>query len=196
MSASRTRTVAVLLPVVTLLATAACSSHGKPTTAAPALSPSVAPSPNASAAPKQYFADGKVYQAWIIAVKSGPSLTLDLAHHLVDTATSSPATKYLADHSASPGLGGIPNDYIDVDTHVHKSQPLSESAQIKINPEATNPEAMTVAKFLDWLKINEASPIPKASPEDYFGQPSYAGPLFEVRFKKDVIVSLNQVFEP
>jgi hypothetical protein len=192
----RTRGAAILMSVTVMAALGACARQTEGTGTLSGVGPAAAPSPSVSATPKQYFADGKAYQAWIIGVKPGRELTIDLAHHLVDSVSGSPATKYLIDHSASPGPDGVPNDYIDVDTHVHKTATLSSSAIIDINPDGTGPKSMTVDDFLAWLATNAGSPIPKQSPEAYFGEPTFAGPLFEVRFKKDAIVYLNQIFEP
>jgi hypothetical protein len=190
------RGAAILTSIMVLLAVGACAKQNGGTGTLSGVGPTQAPSPTASAIPKQYFADGKSYQAWIIGSTSGPTLTIDLAHHLVDSSSASPASQYLIDHSASPGPDGIPNDYIDVDTHVHKTLSLSSSAVITINPDGAGPRSMAVDEFLSWLTTNAASPVPQHSPEDYFGEPTFAGPLFEVKFKKDAIVYLNQIFEP
>src|SRR5262245_52384533 len=63
-------------------------SSQNPSTAGPSTGPAAAPPPStpatpaAPATPADYFANGKQYDAWVIAINSDGTLTIDLAHHL------------------------------------------------------------------------------------------------------------------
>jgi hypothetical protein len=191
--ARRTRIAAVLSGLAVASAAAGCShTDGTGTLSRPTAAPMPTLSTNPS--PKQYFKDGKTYQAWILDLKDGPALVLDLAHHLVNTPSDPAATNYLNSNGQSPGTDGVPNDYIDVDTHVHKTQPVSHNVTIAVNPDGTSPKNLSMDEFSTWLDKNAVEKV--TGTEDYFGAPSYIGPLFAITFKNDVIVSVNQIFEP
>ncbi len=190
----RARLAAALIPIAAVtVAACARQTHGTGWLSAPDGAASV--SPSSKPTPKQYFKDGKTYQAWIIRVKPGPMFVIDLAHHLVNTPSDPAATKYLESHGQSPGPDGIPNDYIDVDTHVHKTLKVDPHASVAINPNGTAPKSVTLDAFVKWLDSNGATPI-KGGNNEYPGAPSYVGPIFAVSFKKDILVSISQIFEP
>ena len=192
--AARIRIAAALASLAALAVMAGCGhTSGTGTLSAPSTAPM--PTLSSDPSPKQYFKDGKTYQAWIIETKAGPAFVLDLAHHLVDTPSDPAATRYLQQHGKSPGPEGIPNSYIDVDTHVHKTQSVAPDVTIAVNPDGTAPKNLSLPDFQKWLEKYGVEKItgPK---DDYFGAPSYIGPLFAVTFENDVIVSLNQIFEP
>jgi hypothetical protein len=192
--ARRTRLAATIAGLAAVLAAAGCGhTDGSGTLSAP----TTAPMPTLTSDPssKQYFKDGKTYQAWILDVKSGPAFVLDLAHHLVNTPDDQAATKYLESHGKSPGTDGIPNDYIDVDTQVHKTESVAANVTIAVNPDGTAPKNLSLDEFKTWLEKNGVEKI-TGPRDDYPGAPSYVGPIFAVTFKQDAIVSINQIFEP
>jgi hypothetical protein len=145
----------------------------------------------APAAPTYYFGNGKTYDAWIIKV-AGHTLTIALVHHL----TGKDAENYLTSHGQTVPPDGVPDDYINVDTHVHKTVQLADSATATTNAEGAGPSTLSVNDFLTWLAANPAKPVATADQDTYPGAPSYFGPLFAVVFTKDVMVSANQIFEP
>lgn len=156
---------------------------------------SAAPSSAASSAPAKpanYFANGKAYDAWVIAVNSDGTLTIDLVHHL----TGQDAKDYLTSHGQTIGPDGIPNDYINVDTSVHKTVGFSSSATVTTNPEGVE-QSMPAATFLStYLSAHPTQPIAPADRDKYPGAPHYAGFLYALTFQNDVIVGVVQVFEP
>jgi hypothetical protein len=159
--------------------------------------PSVNPTPavtltkTAPAAPKYYFANGKSYAAWVTKV-SGSTLTIEVVHHLTGTA----AADYLTSHGQTLGPDGVPDDYINVDTHVKKVVQLSSSATPSTNEEGAGPVSMSASAFLTWLSSNLAKPIASGDQDPYVGAPQFFGPLFAVKFTNDVMVSADQIFEP
>jgi hypothetical protein len=190
--------IAGLVAACTSISTNAGGAGGLTGTSTPsAASPSTASQSTASpisspAAPTYYFGAGKTYDAWIINVNSDGTLTIALVHHLTGTA----AADYLTSHGQTIPPDGIPNDYINVDTHVHKTVKVSTSATVTTNEEGGGPAPMSTSAFLSWLATHPALPVAAGDQAAYPGAPSYGGPLFALTFSKDVMVSANQIFEP
>ena len=171
------------------LSTVAPSSTATPpaSTAPPSTAPSSAP-----AKPANYFANGKAYDAWVLSINADGTLTIDLVHHL----TGQDAKDYLTSHGQTIPPAGIPNDYINVDTSVHKNVAFSSSATVTTNPQGVA-QSMTASKFLStYLPANLAQPIAPADRDKYPGAPHYFGALYALKFHDDVIVEVDQVFEP
>jgi hypothetical protein len=157
-------------------------------TATSGSTPAVTPGPTA---PTYYFGNAKTYDVWIIKV-SGSTLTIAVVHHL----TGTDAETYLTSHGQTLGPDGIPDDYINVDTRVHKTVQLADSATVTTNEEGAGPAPLSASGFLTWLQANPATPIASGDQDTYPGAPTFSGPLFEVKFTNDVMVSANQIFEP
>ncbi len=162
-------------------------------TATPAGS-TTAPAPGSTSptSPKQYFADGKTYQAWILSVKADGTLTIDLLHHL----TGDDAKNYLTSHGVTIPPDGIPDDYINVDTSVKKTVQLSPTVKVTTNEEGGGPQSISHDEFLTWLTENQVKPIAAADQDKYAGAAKFFGPLFNVTFQGDVLASADQIFEP
>jgi hypothetical protein len=160
-----------------------------PSTAPPSTAP---PSTAASSAPANYFADGKAYDAWVLSINADGTLTVDLVHHL----TGQDAKDYLTSHGQTIPPAGIPNDYINVDTSVHKNVAFSSSATVTTNPQGVA-QPMTASKFLStYLPANLAQPIAPADRDKYPGAAHFYGALYALTFQDDTIVGVDQVFEP
>jgi hypothetical protein len=179
-------------------ASPANSATGTPAAGATAggSTPTVAPTPTtpattAPAAPTYYFGNGKTYDAWITKV-SGSTLTIEVVHHL----TGTDAANYLTSHGQTIGPDGVPDDYINVDTRVHKIVQLSNSAAVTTNNEGAGPAPLSASAFLTWLAANPTMPIASGDQDAYPGAPTFYGPLFAVKFTNDVMVSADQIFEP
>ena len=152
----------------------------------------VTAAPSTPATPADYFANGKEYDAWVLAINSDGTLTIGLVHHL----TGQDAKDYLTSHGQTIPPDGIPNDYINVDTYVHKKVGFSSGADVTTNPQGLA-QSMTAAKFLStYLPSNLAQPIAAADQDKYAGAPHYYGALYALKFHDDVIVSVDQIFEP
>ena len=135
---------------------------------------------------------GAMVVAWVISINSDGTLTIGLVHHL----TGDDAKNYLTSHGQTIGPDGIPNDYINVDTYVHKNVKFSPTASVVTNPQGLA-QPMTASKFLGtYLPQNLSQPINPADQDKYAGAPHYYGALYTLKFDNDVIVSVNQIFEP
>jgi hypothetical protein len=178
----------------TLAVLAACSSTTTTRISSHAATPG--PSATSHAAAHAYFADGRTYYAWVVAEQNGPRLTLELAHHLVNTATDKAATNYLTSHGVTLGPDGVPNDFIDVDLRTRKTEPVEAEPRITVNPQGAGPQVLTLDEFRSWLRDNPTRPAPAGGTAGYPGAPSVVGPLFAVKFRDDTIVAADQVFEP
>jgi hypothetical protein len=183
---SCTRTPAVT-PAGTLSSTPPSSAAVGASSSAP---PTVSPTGSPSAA--QYFGDGKTYDAWVIAINRDGTLTIGLVHHL----TGQAAKDYLTSHGQTIPPEGIPNDYINVDTYVHKRVMFSSTATVTTNPQGLA-QSMSASAFLaTYLPSNLAKPLAAGNRDTYPGAPHYYGPLYALTFQHDVIVSVSQIFEP
>ena len=144
------------------------------------------------AVPANYFADGKTYDAWVISINSDGTLTIGLVHHL----TGNDAKNYLTSHGQTIGPDGIPNDYINVDTYVHRNVKFSTTATVTTNPQGLA-QPMSAGKFLStYLPQNLAQPIAASDQDHYAGAPHYYGALYALKFHNDTITSVDQIFEP
>jgi len=148
--------------------------------------------PVASAPPATYFADGKTYDAWILSINKNGTLVIGLVHHL----TGDDAKNYLTSHGQTVPPDGISNDYINVDTYVHKTVEFSPSAKVVTNPQGLA-QPMSANAFLStYLPDNLAQPIAPGDQDTYPGAPHYFGALYALTFHDDVIDSVDQIFEP
>ena len=172
------------------LSTQTPTSNPPATTAPPSTPPTTAaPSPTQ---PANYFANGKTYDAWVLSINSDGTVTINLVHHL----TGQDAKDYLTSHGQTIPPDGIPNDYINVDTYVQKKVSISSSATVTTNPQGLA-KSMTEAAFMSsYLPTNLGQPIAPADRDKYPGAAHYFGALYALTFQNDVIVSVDQIFEP
>lgn len=160
----------------------------------PATSPSTSPadsvirahaaSPRQSAgpltAPADGFGDGTVYYAWIIGARPGRpgKVTMEMAWHYAGQA----ARRYAARYHLPPSM----DDHINTDRGFAATVTVSPHARISINPDGLGPRLLPASAFLGYAARDLAIRVS--------GQ--FAGPLYEVAFHHDILVSAYQVFQP
>jgi hypothetical protein len=118
---------------------------GSPPPSAPVLGPAIPPST---------LADGRAYNAWIVAVTAGPTVRLELARHL----TGKDVTGYLAAHDVPPPGQESLASYLEVDLGQSTTVRVAASAAITATSAGMGPRRMTVAQFVAWLPANLARP--------------------------------------
>jgi hypothetical protein len=126
------------------------------------------------------FGNGTVYYAWITGVRQGRpgKVTMEMAWHYTGRA----AKRYAAEHHVRRPL----DDHIDVDRRFAVTVTVSPRARISINSERRGPRQLPASAFL--------ARAARALAVRVSGQ--FAGPLYEVAFHNDVLVSAYQVFQP
>jgi hypothetical protein len=130
--------------------------------------------------PADEFGDGIVYYAWITGVRLGTpgKVTMEMAWHYAGQA----AQRYAARHHLPPPM----DDHINTDRGFAATVTVSPHARISINPDGLGPRLLPASAFLSYAARDLAIRVS--------GQ--FAGPLYEVAFHHDILVSAYQVFQP
>jgi hypothetical protein len=163
---------------------------------APAASPRHYAGPRPAIAPAEQFGNGTIYYAWIIGVRQGRpggvrqgrpgngpgdrpgTVTMEMAWHYTGKAEQ----RYAAEHHLPSPAGG----YIDIDRRLAATVSVARSARISINLHRCGPQQLSASAFLGHAARDLAIKVN--------GQ--LTGPLYEVAFDNDVLVSACQVREP
>lgn len=140
-------------------------------------------------------AGGTVVYGWIIGTSGATSVRVDLANHLVNTATNKAATRYLQTHGGTQAAGEGPGNFVDVDLGTVKTYPIAATATVSTTAKGAIPQKLDVAGFIAWLRGNLAKPLAVSMRLKYQGAPHWNGPLWMMTVRNHSIVSIGQVIE-
>jgi hypothetical protein len=149
--------------------------------------------PGAGQSPKT--TGGVTYYGWIIGLPGGVTVRVELAHHLVNTASDKAATRYLQAHGGGSVPGETPVTYVDVDLGTARNFSLAPGATVVRNPKGGEPQRLNVTGFIAWLRGNLSELMPANMRRGYQGAPRYDGPLWSITVRNGAVISIGQVVE-